>query len=433
VSRNFQTNKGSDWLQMYQAYAFDSYCPDSFHTWVGILTLAGACERRIWIDHGRYQTYPNLYALLISRPGVGKSTAISAGTSGLLRFLRGKGIDERMGINFISQQSSEAGFYDPQFKRSKEFYVGNDKKTQSPGFIIFSEAANSMKEMPGGGNIMKALTEFYDCPPYWDKSLTKQETLKLTNICPTLLAACTFSDLPDIIPAKNLGGGLASRFVFIPEFERKIRTPTFKTGAVNDVLKQCLIEDLQHIFELSGEIIVDESFHEEWSYLHGESDKALNKAPNSHLECLLARRFLTIEKLSILCSLSSGSSMKITKFDWERATHLYDAQAKHLPRILEFSSVTDDQRSMTDAIMRYVADNPGCQEHQVKSYMLDKGLDPFRIDSNVKFMIQVRKLIVAPDGQMSCQVPVDDEDSLPVITDSSDVKAEALPTETAHH
>lgn len=426
MSRHFLTSKGADWLTMYQNYAEDGFCPTAFHTWAGIVTLAAACERRIWIDHGRYQTYGNIYILLISRPGVGKSTAINS-SQAILRGLRGRSPEDK-GINFISQQSSEAGFYDPQFKRKKEFYVQNDKKSQSPGFIIFSEAANSMKEMPGGGNIMKALTEFYDCPSYWSKSLTKQETLELTNICPTLLGACTFSDLPDIIPSRNLEGGLASRFIYIPEFERKIRTPSFKTTSMNEIVKQKLIEDLQVIYSKSGEMHMDPDFYQDWSRLHGESDEALNKATNSHLECLLARRFLNIEKLSILIALSETDNTIITGKHWERATSFFDAQAKHLPKILEFSSVTDDQKSMTDAIVRFVSSGTYTVK-QTRRFMLDKGLDPFRINANIEFMLKNDSLIELPDGTVRAEVRMNNQANLLKSMDVLDVEPETLQTE----
>lgn len=41
-------------------------------TWSAITLVGGACERRIWIDVGDYENYPNLYVFLVAPPGYGK-------------------------------------------------------------------------------------------------------------------------------------------------------------------------------------------------------------------------------------------------------------------------------------------------------------------------------------------------------------------------
>lgn len=52
--------------------------PEIFRRWSGIAALAGALERRVWIETGTSsrgtarQTFPNLYTLLVAPPGVGK-------------------------------------------------------------------------------------------------------------------------------------------------------------------------------------------------------------------------------------------------------------------------------------------------------------------------------------------------------------------------
>jgi hypothetical protein len=47
--------------------------PDQFRLWTAISLVAGACERRVWARVVKgFATYPNLYVLLTSAPGVGK-------------------------------------------------------------------------------------------------------------------------------------------------------------------------------------------------------------------------------------------------------------------------------------------------------------------------------------------------------------------------
>lgn len=431
-NRNFQVSKGIDWINAYQVYSKDGFCPPNFQTWCAIAAISAACERRIWINHGRRKTFANLYVLLLSLPGAGKSSSVNPLANNILRKLKGKGLDPKMGLNFMSNQSSEAGFYDPQFKRSKDFYVGNEKHQQSPGIMLFTEAVNAIKEMNGGGTIAKALTEFYDCPEFWSKQLTKVEPLELRNVCPSMLAACTFSDLPDIIPHKNLKGGLASRFIFIPDFSTTPRTPRFMDADLDHTMRDKLVADLQEIFTMSGEIKVMDDFHEEWSYLHGKSDEAMFKTNNTQLQCLIARRFLNIEKLSIIISLAESSSMIITRAHWKRAEQLIDAQLQFLPAILEYSSIADSQSTLTEAIRRCV-DEEQFSVPELKTYLLSKGVPPPAIDINVDFMLRNRSLILdAESGIVSNGIRVDKEADTTVEIDSANMETELLPAQLTH-
>lgn len=417
---------------MYQSYAADAFCPPSFHTWTGIGLISTAMERKLWIDHGRYQTFGNLYILMISRPGVGKSTAIRCGVNNVLRHLKGAGANPDMGIKHLSQQSSEAGFYSPQLETPKPFYVGNEKKIQTPGFMQFGEAGNSLKEISGGGSIMKALTEFYDCPDYWAKSLAgRDKQIELKNIYLTMLAGCTFIDLPGIIPRENLEGGLASRFVFVPEFDRHERKPPCFSAVTSEVTRQKLIEDLQDIFEMTGEMKIDKAFQDEWSERHAASDRKLNASPNAQIECLMARRFLTIEKLAMIVSLSESEEKIVTAEHWDRAEILYDAQAKMLPRILENTNIAEDQKTLIESIHRYVSKGNKTQ-NQLEVYLHDSGVDPFRIKANVEWMLAKKQLIV--DGlskRISNGVPVDEEANLIQALNGFNMETEVLPTEVA--
>jgi hypothetical protein len=68
----------NNWLKAYVEYASDKYCPPEFHLWTGLSVLAGACERKVWLSNRRVTYYPNLFVMLTTYPGVGKSTRDSS-------------------------------------------------------------------------------------------------------------------------------------------------------------------------------------------------------------------------------------------------------------------------------------------------------------------------------------------------------------------
>lgn len=50
--------------------------PEIFRLWAGISAIAGALERRVWVDTAQSIVYPNLYILLVGPPASGKTQAI---------------------------------------------------------------------------------------------------------------------------------------------------------------------------------------------------------------------------------------------------------------------------------------------------------------------------------------------------------------------
>src|SRR5882724_11244346 len=66
-----------DWLDQYMSYTDGITSPEIYRLWSGISAIAGALERRVWVETSRGVLYPNMFCLLVGPPGVGKSNAIS--------------------------------------------------------------------------------------------------------------------------------------------------------------------------------------------------------------------------------------------------------------------------------------------------------------------------------------------------------------------
>jgi len=54
-------------------------CPEEFIEWAGLTVIAAVAGRKLWVRHGEYFTiFPNIYVVLVSEAGSGKSTARNA-------------------------------------------------------------------------------------------------------------------------------------------------------------------------------------------------------------------------------------------------------------------------------------------------------------------------------------------------------------------
>ena len=66
-----------DWIAACVAANNDKELPPEFVLWSAISAVAGALGRKNWYDHGSYQVRPNLFIILVARPGLRKTTSMT--------------------------------------------------------------------------------------------------------------------------------------------------------------------------------------------------------------------------------------------------------------------------------------------------------------------------------------------------------------------
>lgn len=71
-------------LADYTFYNSGNECPRSYHVWSFLATFSAILSRRVWIDHGYFKIFPNLYVCLVGDAGSGKNTAKAIATQQLL-------------------------------------------------------------------------------------------------------------------------------------------------------------------------------------------------------------------------------------------------------------------------------------------------------------------------------------------------------------
>jgi hypothetical protein len=76
VKRLVSARRCGDWIESFLAFTKDIPSPEILRKWSAISTVAGAMQRRVWVESANGVIYPNLYVLLVAPPGIGKSEAI---------------------------------------------------------------------------------------------------------------------------------------------------------------------------------------------------------------------------------------------------------------------------------------------------------------------------------------------------------------------
>ena len=339
-----------NWLTRYREYARDNYCPQSFHLWTGITVLAGALERKVWAVNGKITFYPNVFTVLVTYPGVGKSTALDRGTD-ILERLKEEFNPE---FKFIAEQITEPGLV-KDMELKQEIWVTPTKSVfHSSGFFYASEASASALQNTHG-TFTSTITRFYDCPRVFRKT-TKGEHEKPTeiyNVCFNMLAGATFDYLKNLVNESSAMGGFASRIIYVISKEREIRSPKWGDSDNNDQdMQDALFVDLCEIHKLQGAFRPTPGFRAAWEEFQPESDRALAAMNSSRLESLAARKSTNTMKVAMLLSVAESNDLVLDTRHWDEAMELIEEVSKDNAFILSQGAMADrnSQTGVTQVI-----------------------------------------------------------------------------------
>ena len=63
-------------FELWKEYTSGSASPDNYLDWGYRYLIAACLQRRVWLSASHAPCYPNIYPILVGRPGVGKGQCI---------------------------------------------------------------------------------------------------------------------------------------------------------------------------------------------------------------------------------------------------------------------------------------------------------------------------------------------------------------------
>lgn len=296
-----------DWIELFLKYTDGLPTPDIFRLWAGIGAVAGALERRVWIETARSKLYPNMYVLLVGRPGVGKSQAI--------------------------QPVGEL------WKQAKDIHVAPDNLTK-PALIDAIAAAGrriirSETEMVEYHSLAVASSEFgvlvpahdleflntlnhvYDNPASYRENRRSMgdNQIDISNPQLTIIGGTQPAYLANLLPEEAWGMGFTARLMLIYSGETK-RVSLFAKQEPRIDGYSTLVSRMKAICKLYGPLSFEpdaEVEAERWA------EAGCPPVPeHSKLENYTSRRILHALKLSIISAVS-GQRNAVSFYDFSRA------------------------------------------------------------------------------------------------------------------
>ena len=335
------------WINEYLRYTNATESPEAFHVWTALSVLASALQRRVYIDRGIYQLFPNLYIVLIAGAAkCRKSTSVKIGHK-----LLAKAAGDT--LNLIPDKiTPEALILAMQGNVSME---DMNIRQESSACIFASEMAVLFKNATVDNTMITLLTDFWDCPSSWKYQTKTQGDTELHNICINMIAASTPKWFKQCVPEDATGGGFISRvlIVYQDQARRKVAFPDEEFREHGPEMESRLVEDLQQIITLEGEVQIPEearAWYRNWYEL--ELDE-IDMHPHTDY---LVRRPDTLLKIATILSVSETDSLVIEKRHMEHALQMINyVRDTMAPAIEQISTMkaSDNVAKVVDMFRRF--------------------------------------------------------------------------------
>jgi hypothetical protein len=340
-----------NWLDSYLKYTDNTESPVSYHTWCGLSVIAGALQRRVYLQWGLAETiYPNLYVVLIGPSGrTRKGTAIGIAKSML---------KATAGVTVVPESSSGRQAMILAMKRaSKNFEDPIDGKIKFHCSVTaFSE---ELSVFLGQGDIayLSNLTDWYDSKDDWEYETVGRGKDSLQGLCLNLCGGTAPDWIQSMIPQEALGGGFTSRVIFVVEEKKRKIVPEYVVDDATRELGEKLERDLERIANLSGEMTFDEEGKQAYVNWYIDQDTKLSAGqaaiPDTRFSGYCERRATHLRKLMLVCSASRGDDLKLTKADFLKAKGLMEAVEVNMGRT--FGGLGKARTSAeTDTVMDFI-------------------------------------------------------------------------------
>lgn len=297
----------ADWLEAFVSYAQIGEAPVKMYFWAGVSAIAGALQRRVWIDQEIFRWFPNFYIVLVAPPGIVSKSTTASISMNLLRQVEGV----KFGPDVVTWPALVTAFAEA----TSAFPFEGDYYPQSALTLESSEFGNLLN--PNDPQMVDLLVSLWDGKQgVFDKRTKSSGNDTVENPWINLIACTTPSWIAGNFPEYMIGGGFTSRcvFVYAEKKAKFVAYPGRHVVAATEGLKRTLIRDLQDIATITGPMVIAEDamdWGDEWYERH-------YRAKHLHLDDArfggyIARKQTHIHKLAMVLSAAKGNDRKITK------------------------------------------------------------------------------------------------------------------------
>ena len=338
----------SDWLTGYLKYVENTESPILYHAWSGISVIAGALQRKCWLEWGHEIIYPNLFVVLVGPSGKCRK--------GLALGIAKDMLSEVQSVSLASEATTREAVITAMKRAITNFASPNGRIVFHCSLTCFSE---ELSVFLGQSDIkfLANLTDWYDSKDTWKYETIGRGMDQLQGVCFNLLGATAPDWLQSMLPQEAVGGGFTSRVIFVVE-EQKGKTVPKHVRTPDEIrLWAALKRDLDRINQLVGAFHFDEDGERSYTSWYEEEDRRLAKGElpieDPRFASYSERRATHLRKLMMILSASRGDDMILGGEDFSRALAMLRATERKMHKT--FGGLGQARySSITEKILEYI-------------------------------------------------------------------------------
>lgn len=315
--------KGS-WLSAFMDWTLPrSEAPASMIHWAGFFALASVLKRKVCFPRklmGSYEIYPNLYVIYIGKPGVVRKSTTA-------------GYAEEVLTEITDVLKGEEITFAPTAISDSKLIQALSNSPDGSLSVISSEFSSFVKTSPEG--MYEILTDIYDGKKKLDYATRAHGVELAERPCINLLAATTPAWVSGQPPEYFIGGGFASRVIFVYESQRrqyKMYYDDVDYSKIDDLEKK-LLHDLSIIASLKGEFKHDSKSTRDWIE-NWYQEHARKEVEDIRIQGYRERKPTHAHKLAMIISASERDDLIVTKEHFQKALQLLEDVEAKMPRAL---------------------------------------------------------------------------------------------------
>lgn len=302
--------KLDDWIESFMKYTENTEPPDLYRRWTAISSIAAALKRKCYLQWGLMgNIYPNMYIVLVGPSGARKTTAMKNGAEFL----------EAARIKFASDSVTREALIG-ELEGTLDSDISSDGSPMSmhssltvisPELTVFLGTQNP--------ELLAMLADWFDCANLWRYKTKTSGENEVVGVWVNILGATTPHLIRTSLPPDAIGGGLASRIIFVyAETKGKLVPYPFPDSGTNK-LRSDLIHDFELILGLKGEFNFTSQFRDRYVSWYIEQEQGTRFDRNPNFEGYVSRRPLHLIKLCMIVSASMGNKMTLDAEVFDKA------------------------------------------------------------------------------------------------------------------
>jgi uncharacterized protein DUF3987 len=337
--------KCENWLATFGKWILPvAEAPERFVMWTGLFVLASALRRKVTIPKSilsQWSADPNIYIFFIGDAGRVRKTTTMGPAQELLELLGD--------ITFA-----------PDIITKEDLLKKMAKDSPDATMCIFSPEFSEFIAK-SGPSMYSFLTNMYDGKKRLASTTISRSADYVEKPCINLLAATTPIWVSENMSEAVIGGGFASRVIFVYEdtvSKRRLiwRKKLEELKEIREAQFNALLEDLQHINNtISGDFSFDSEETEDWAneWYEKNADLGRNKPK---LSGYYERRPAHVLKVAMLCHIAYSDTLVISKPDLEMAIDIVSGIEPNLNNV--FKTVGKNPYTAdVESIIEYVMNN----------------------------------------------------------------------------